>query len=252
MKMFSLGFWGWGTATGHLIGATDAVEEGRGFASPVFVDIRLRRAGRAPGFQGGAFEGLLGRKRYRWMPTLGNANIVTSKRGVRIACPEAAQHLLDFARDCMERRTRVIFFCACKSPWDAHTCHRREVTRLLQLAARRQDVTLVIEEWPGGVPKSNTIELPVPFAIFRRVARGASAIPLDRTRVPADLAGLPWGTAVTLKSAGNRMVVPVGPAAFVRGSWVLPVFADADLPLDLDRHSVREHSASLRRNLSLS
>ena len=57
--VFSWGYFGWGNATGQLVRAADAVERDRGFGSPVFVDIRIRRSVRAVGFNGSAFEELL-------------------------------------------------------------------------------------------------------------------------------------------------------------------------------------------------
>jgi len=48
--LFSWGYWGWGNATGQLVEATNAAEHARGFKPPIFVDIRLRRQGRAQGF----------------------------------------------------------------------------------------------------------------------------------------------------------------------------------------------------------
>lgn len=54
--MFTWGYWGWGTSTGQLINAFDQVEVGRGFNPPIFVEVRLVRGGRAPGFRGNTFE----------------------------------------------------------------------------------------------------------------------------------------------------------------------------------------------------
>src|SRR5687768_5853352 len=126
LTMFSWGFWGWGNATTQLVQAVDVAETQRGFNPPIFVDIRYRRSGRAVGFREGAFEDVLGWRRYRWMPTLGNSSIGTGK-DIRIACPAAANQLLDLARDANERSTRVIFFCACE--WRSD-CHRDEVAGL--------------------------------------------------------------------------------------------------------------------------
>src|SRR5262245_20099758 len=102
LSTFTWGFWGWGAATRQLVQAVDLAETGRGFAPPVFVDIRYRRTGRAPGFKGPAFEDLLGWRRYRWIPTLGNSSIGTG-RAPRIACPAAANQLLDLALDAADR-----------------------------------------------------------------------------------------------------------------------------------------------------
>lgn len=109
LSVFSWGFWGWGTATPQLVSAVDAAERKRGFNPPIFVDIRFRRTGRAPGFKERAFEDLLGWQRYRWMPTLGNSSIGTRK-APRIACPMAANQLLDVVLEGKDRSARVIFF----------------------------------------------------------------------------------------------------------------------------------------------
>ena len=58
--IFTWGYYGWGNHTPQLVEAVDAVERSRGFEPPIFVDIRIRRTVRAKGFQGNAFEKLLG------------------------------------------------------------------------------------------------------------------------------------------------------------------------------------------------
>src|SRR4051812_7144928 len=102
LTAFSWGFWGWGSATRQLVRAVDAVESARGFRPPIFVDIRFRRSGRAAGFRGDAFEKLLGRKRYRWMQSLGNKNFGSSRK-VAIAYPKSAYQLLDLVLDASDR-----------------------------------------------------------------------------------------------------------------------------------------------------
>ena len=61
--IFTWGYYGWGNATKQLVEVVDAVEQDRGFRPPVFVDIRIRRTVWAKGFQGNAFEKLLGPER---------------------------------------------------------------------------------------------------------------------------------------------------------------------------------------------
>lgn len=73
--LFTWGYWGWGSATEQLIKAVDAVEVARGFKPPMFVDVRLSRKVRAPGFDGNAFENAVGTSRYRWLDSLGNVAI---------------------------------------------------------------------------------------------------------------------------------------------------------------------------------
>ena len=137
LSMFSWGFSGWGNATPELVAAVDAAERKRGFNPPVFVDIRFKRTGRAKGFKEHTFEDLLGWRRYRWMPTLGNSSIGTRKGKMKIASPKAARQLLDVALEASDRSARVIFFCACESPF-ATWCHRHQVTELLRREARLQ------------------------------------------------------------------------------------------------------------------
>jgi len=97
--LFSWGYAGWGNSVPQLLAATEAVEAGRGFRPPDFVDVRFSRSVRAPGFRDKAFERVLGPDRYHWMPSLGNAAIGT--RGpvrLRIQDPTAASDLIDVAQ----------------------------------------------------------------------------------------------------------------------------------------------------------
>jgi len=66
LTIFSFGYSGWGAKVQRLIRIVDAVEAARGFEPPVFVDIRIKRAVRAPGFRDDALKRLLGFSRYRW------------------------------------------------------------------------------------------------------------------------------------------------------------------------------------------
>jgi hypothetical protein len=245
ISIFSWGFWGWGTATRKLVAAVDAVERQRGFGPPIFVDIRFRRAGRAPGFRGRAFENLLGRQCYRWMPTLGNSNVSTGK-SMRIACPKAVDQLLDLAIDADEQSKRVIFFCACESPI-ASNCHRHKVADLLLVSARRRRVSVEVPEWPGGLPSARAISLRVSPETLLSVARGAKTVPLNRKRVPVELAGLPWGTLVVIKAGRRELPVAVGPAAYRRDYWVLPRFQERDAETPWDIPALRRQTARLRR-----
>jgi hypothetical protein len=250
LQIFSWGFWGWGTATKQLISAVDAVETQRGYEPPIFVDIRFRRGGRAPGFRDDAFETLVGRRRYRWMPTLGNASIGTGK-ALRIACPKAANQLLDLALDGRERGARLIFFCACPSPWDASSCHRHEVARLLRGEARRRRLSIDVREWPGGRPPPSVRHLRVSPEALRRVTGGSKAVTLNRKRISADLAAMPWGTLLMLKAGTDELPVSVGPAAYRSGSWVLPRFEIPDVIAKRDIRSLRRQAGRLRTDLGL-
>src|SRR5690348_10451381 len=95
LSAFSWGYGGWGNATRELIRAVDVAEAGRGFGPPIFVDIRFKRGGRAAGFREDAFEKLLGRRRYRWMQSLGNARIGTGRGKLKIAYERSVIQLLD-------------------------------------------------------------------------------------------------------------------------------------------------------------
>jgi hypothetical protein len=75
LTMFTWGYDGWGSSTRQLKVAVDAVERERDFESPYFVDLRMSRSVRAEGFRENAFEKVLGRGRYQWMPSLGNKRI---------------------------------------------------------------------------------------------------------------------------------------------------------------------------------
>jgi hypothetical protein len=98
VTLFSWGYYGWGNYTKQFVEAADAVEAKRGFNPPVFVDVRIRRMVRAPGFREKAFEKLLGPDRYRWMKSLGNKAIEDDTLdSMQIAEPKAAKDLLDLA-----------------------------------------------------------------------------------------------------------------------------------------------------------
>jgi hypothetical protein len=66
ITVFTCGYYGWGNAAPQLVEVVDAAERERGFRSPLFVDIRIRRTVRAKGFQGNAFGKLLDPERHRW------------------------------------------------------------------------------------------------------------------------------------------------------------------------------------------
>ena len=110
IQLFTFGYYGWGNSTHQLVQAVDAVERARGFKPPIFVDIRIRRAVRAPGFNGPAFENLLSEKRHWWLKELGNRQIITrSGTRIQIAEPNAVNDLLDFATKTAEDKRRLIF-----------------------------------------------------------------------------------------------------------------------------------------------
>src|SRR2546423_1369468 len=84
LMAFTWGHSGWGNAVRKFLSVADGSEAARGFGPPVFADVRLRRAVRAPGFIGTAFERVVGSERYRWFKGLGNDCIATGEAGIRI------------------------------------------------------------------------------------------------------------------------------------------------------------------------
>lgn len=232
VTLFSWGYHGWGNATPQLVQAIDAIEATRGFAPPVFVDVRIRRSVRAVGFRENAFGNLVGEGRYVWMKALGNERIV-KRTGplVQIADPAAAGNLLDRALAARKENRRVIFFCGC--PWPKIdgklSCHRLTVTELLLTVARARKVPIRVVEWPGGVPE-NPVEIDATPDDYRRIRNGRQTIPMGKELLSADLLGVPWGTTATVACAGESFHRAVGPACRHRGEWCLPVFFAYDDP----------------------
>jgi hypothetical protein len=220
--MFSFGYWGWGNATEKLVQIVDAVEKARGFKPPVFVDVRLRRSGRAEGFVGDAFAEVVGERRYVWLPKLGNQNI-NSKKGtrIRIADPSAATELLELAEEKAQQNRRVIFFCACDYPrWEgAVHCHRATIAKLLLRRAKAKRRSLRIDEWPGG--ERRELELRVPPEVLRKAKQGS--IPLGDAPDLARVGRVRIGSLVTLLSSAGTVNRVVDRPIWRNGQWVLPV-----------------------------
>jgi len=221
--MFSWGYAGWGSSTRQLRQAVDVVEQSRGYEAPFFVDIRMKRSGRAVGFKNDAFEKLMGRSRYLWMPALGNRRIKT-RTGPRIQInePEGAEALLGLAL-ALRKKRRVIFFCQCPEPGPVHnpSCHRVVVASALLKIARKRNVDLQISEWPGGTPQRVAHELTDDEA--KDVLRGRRSLPLGRRRPPIELLSLPWDSIVRFRSPTHSFRALAGPARFIAGEWILPL-----------------------------
>jgi hypothetical protein len=222
--IFTWGYYGWGNHTPQLVEAVDAVERSRGFEPSLFVDIRIRRSVRAKGFQGNAFEKLLGQDRHRWMKSLGNKFIQTRTGStIQIAEPAAADELLDVAVDLPRRKPRLLFFCSCQWPRceGEIACHRTTVAELVLQAAKRRGVPVEVVEWPGGEPRQ--IDLDVTPQVFAAVRKGRMTVPLGNGPALAEVAGLPWCSIATLQPNGEKLQRVVGPAISQTNGWALPV-----------------------------
>jgi hypothetical protein len=207
VTLFSFGYWGSGSATHDLVKAIDAVEAHRGFAPPLWIDIRGSRSVRAAGFRDREFEKLLG-SRYAWMSDLGNRCVLEKRKGVEVINPEAAAQLLH--RALADRTRRVIFFCACEYP---ARCHRRAVTDLVLQYAKHRKEPVEIIEWPGGEPKTYTIDV-LPGA-FRKIAQGhAKSIAIPSSVTLHDAVAMPWGSIATLRAGPDNVSMLIGPARF--------------------------------------
>ena len=243
LTLFTWGYWGWGTATEQFVGAADAVEKSRGFGPPQFVDIRISRSVRAPGFNGPTFERTLGKSRYKWMPSLGNVAILQGGR-LQIKNPAAAADLLDLAEEQHRERRRVLFFCSCEFPGRENRggCHRTTVARLVLEAAARRNLKLQIVEWPGGEPLDD-LKITVSADAFSRLKRGAKSILLTEPVSLANVAGIPWYSTAEIQPSGMTNAgrdVLTGPAKYDRKSgWWVPRLDDIDLSLPLEARRQR-------------
>ena len=240
--IFSWGYYGWGSATKQLVKAVDAVETARGFKPPIFVDIRLKRQGRAVGFKGNAFEKLLGPTRHRWMNSLGNLRIAShTGPSIQIADPSAAEDLLNLALEAAEDRRRLLFFCGCDWP---KGCHRSKVASLVQTVSRKQGESVQVVEWPGGEPEK--LEMDLSKSMFDALAECKQLfIPLGKRPDLSRFAGLPTGTVIEGRFDHDMVRVISGPAVFRREQWHLPCFWFCG---DMGVAWAKKKAAALRRS----
>lgn len=224
VTLFSWGYWGWGNATAELRRMFDAVETARGFAPPLFVDIRYSRSVRAKGFQGGAFARRVGPARYRWLRSLGNKAIATgSKTAMAINDPKGVEELLDIATEAAVEKRRVVFFCACECPrCEGKTnCHRDLVGTLVLKAARERSANIQVVEWPGGEPSA--LEVALPAETVKAIFRGRFYLPYGKQLSLADAGGIAFGSRLTVRSSAGDFLALVGPARCQLSEWVLPL-----------------------------
>lgn len=218
--LFTWGYYGWGSALPQWLALTEAAERARGFAPPVFVDVRYRRSVRAAGFRDRAFEQAVPEGRHHWLRGLGNEAIGEGGE-MRLADPAEVATLLDLALDAHPRR-RVIFFCACR---EVHHCHRALVRRKLLAEAKRRGVRVAVTEWPGGDPVGAPPEaVPVPPRELDQVLRGAPRIAVPEALALGPLAALPYGGLVALTDGARSVVASVGAVTFSAGHWFVEPF----------------------------
>ncbi len=241
LTLFTWGYWGWGSATGQLIEAVDAVEMDRGYEPPLFVDIRISRSVRARGFDGSAFENAVGVSRYRWLDVLGNA-AVKGGGAMRIMDPAAADTLLDIALACARNHQRILFFCACEFP---ATCHRSKIADLVFQAAGHRKLPVQVVEWPGGEPRLGSFEVQLSKTAFEKVYRGGKSIPLDDPVPLAEMAAVPWYSLVLIRHNKEQKLLVTGPIRYRKGGWYLPSYGyiEPDEPANRTRRHIQEARA---------
>jgi len=242
LTVFTWGYWGWGNHTSDFVRTVDAIERSRGKRPPIFADIRFSRSVRAPGFRERAFEETVGTSRYRWLRKLGNANIGTGEKGVRITNPAGFEELLQLVINADRQNRRVIFFCACES---ARYCHRATVARFLHKIATRKRSPLTIIEWPGGEPKA--VQLTVSAKAIKAVEHGGRRIHVNDLppKTLGKLMALPWCSHVDLRSDDTNLGIFSGPAQLA-ADWYLPVVGfrrKADIAKELKAKSVKLRKA---------
>jgi hypothetical protein len=226
LTLFNWGYKGWGNAIPQLLETTELLEKSRGYKAPIFVDIRFRRAVRAEGFREKAFEKVLAPERYHWMKSLGNANIGGTESGIRISEPKTVGALLDLAIVEKNNNRRIIFFCSC-DPLSAG-CHRHLVAKLLLKEAKKRDVPLRIETWPGGDLTDLPVET-IKLTDKKMITRVPGSILVSYEFAKSHL-NWPWGTLIGLESETMHTSVAVGPPSIRAGKWFIPVFGFGPTP----------------------
>ena len=230
LTLFSFGYEGWGSRTQTLVETVDAVEAARGFAPPLFVDARLRRAVRAIGFRERNFEKLLGPDRHCWLRGLGNLAVLDDGPW-RLKDPAEVDVLLTLASESAARRRRVIFVCSCGQP--PTRCHRHGlVAKQLVARARAQGIDATVSEWPGGEPArlerivdARTLRA-VRAAVLRKPETGAPP-PTVTFADPAGLHGIAWGSQLTVGDGVGSIDVLIGPPTASKVGWHVPILGPA-------------------------
>jgi hypothetical protein len=224
ITVFLWGYYGWGPHGKDLLRLSAAVELARGFKPPVFVDIRVRRSGRARDFNGPAFERMAS-NRYAWIRDLGNQHVIDGRKGIKIRRPEAAEDLLDLAIRYAKRSQRLIVFCSCGPPCG---CHRVKVGDLLLKAAQRRGIELEVIEWPGGSPNPRPYKVDLEPGELTRFRKHGVSVYLPKTAPVEKLSGLPVGSIIKGICEGASVTFACYPAQPLGKRWYLDALLNDD------------------------
>ena len=242
LVLFSWGYWGWGSTTRQFVESVDLVEKSRGFNPPVFIDARLRRSVRAPGFRDSAFMQLLGEQRYCWMNGLGNKELDTG--GMKLKDPTAVSELLRFADECAQNRRRVIYYCGCPIP---HKCHRSLITKGLDHLAKKRKLNASVVEWPGTALPESPLCWKVSKKVLSTVEQGRKSFELPNDVTLTEAASVAWYTPVILTADDEHLPVLIGPAFVQKERWVVQVlesFGRDETARQLRREAMRHRKSN--------
>jgi hypothetical protein len=124
---------------------------------------------------------------------------------------------------------------------------RQELLR----AARRLELGLTVQEWPGGALAGTAKEsVKVEPAAMIALRKGGQAVRLGRQIPGARVLGLAHGSLVTLQSGRERQLVSLAPARFIAGEWRMPVFVQPVDPGDT-REVLLAQGRKLRQDMQL-
>ncbi len=243
LVLFSWGYWGWGSTTRQFVESVDLVEKSRGFEPPVFIDARLRRSVRAPGFRDSAFQQVVGVQRYRWMNGLGNKNLDAGKAALKD--PKAVAQLLDIADERALQRQRIVYYCACPFPG---RCHRYLITEALVGLAKKLKRNVSVVEWPGTALPESPLHWTVSKKVLTTVEQGRKSFELPDSVSLTEAAGVAWYTPVILTADDEKLPVLIGPAFVQKERWVMQVLSQP-LERNLTSHQMSRKATKSRVEL---
>jgi len=115
-------------------------------------------------------------------------------------------------------------------------------------AARKRNLDLQIQEWPGGEPRTLTIDISTKQ--YRDLQNGRYILQVGKLLPARELSCIPFGSIVYLKSTERASVSITETAMFHRGVWVLPI--NCWWELDSVKQSTVERSGrAIRKSLGL-